>query len=295
MLAVFSTWRFSQGRRPQNGSASTVKLHYFSLCCGKASNGCKNRGTLYLERMPETTTVLNDQGQQSPGSESPTRRRRLLALGLVLSVSFAHFIAAAFYYLIEGSSQIDPASRSIRLIGALIAEVTSLLLLWFALSGQKRTWKDIGWNTKWSDLLHGLGLVLVVSVVVRVATTIFQLSYRSWAGHYLQPRSVHGILGFGISSLSIAFVLVNPFFEELIVRGYTMSEVISLSGSRPLAIFVSVFVQMSYHVYQGFLSGIGLTATFIVFSLYFSKTRRIAPVVLAHFWSDASALIRLNS
>src|SRR5579863_195942 len=49
-LLCFPPRRFSsQGRRPQNGSASTVKLHYFSVCCGNRSNemgfgGCLARG-----------------------------------------------------------------------------------------------------------------------------------------------------------------------------------------------------------------------------------------------------------
>src|SRR5579863_10264784 len=39
MLAVFPPRRFSsQGRRPQNGSASTVKLNYFIVRCGNRSN-----------------------------------------------------------------------------------------------------------------------------------------------------------------------------------------------------------------------------------------------------------------
>src|SRR5579863_4897528 len=38
-LLCFPPRRFSsQSRRPQNGSASTGKLHYFNVCCGKASN-----------------------------------------------------------------------------------------------------------------------------------------------------------------------------------------------------------------------------------------------------------------
>jgi len=244
--------------------------------------------------MSETALLLNDNDQQPAPMDGQIRRRRFLALGLVLSVSCAHFIAAAFYYLFEGTSQVQTNQQTIRLIGALIAEITSLLLLSFVLSGQSRNWKEIGWNPKWTDIFHGVGLILVAGAVARVATVCFQLSYRSGSGHYLQPRSVHGLLGGGISALALVLVLINPLFEEIIVRGYTMSEVIALGGSQTQAILVSVCIQMSYHVYQGLLRCVGLTATFVVFSIYFSKTRRIAPVVVAHFWSDASALIRLS-
>src|SRR5580698_7914576 len=45
-LLCFPPRRFSsQGRRPQNGSASTVKLHYFSVCCGNRSNEMGSRWT----------------------------------------------------------------------------------------------------------------------------------------------------------------------------------------------------------------------------------------------------------
>jgi membrane protease YdiL (CAAX protease family) len=93
--------------------------------------------------------------------------------------------------------------------------------------------------------------------------------------------------------LTISIVIVNPFFEELIVRGYLMAEVIALGGSRNLAIIISVLVQVSYHIYQGLLRCVAVGAMFLVFSIYFSRTRKIGPVILAHFWSDAWALMRL--
>ena len=103
---------------------------------------------------------------------------------------------------------------------------------------------------------------------------------------------MHGLLRAGISGLSITFIFLNPFFEELIVRGYLMTEIVELGGSGTLAIVISVAVQMSYHLYQGFTNGIVLVTIFAVFSIYFWKTRRLAPVVLAHLSVDAYALFR---
>jgi hypothetical protein len=108
----------------------------------------------------------------------------------------------------------------------------------------------------------------------------------------MTTKSLHGMLGVGISGLSIAFICLNPFFEELIVRGYLMTEIVELGGSGALAIVTSVAVQMSYHLYQGFTNGIVLATIFAVFSIYFWKTGRLAPVVLAHLCVDAHALIR---
>jgi len=102
---------------------------------------------------------------------------------------------------------------------------------------------------------------------------------------------MHGMLG-GVSALSIAFVCLNPFFEELIVRGYLMTEIVELGGKGALAIVLSVAVQMSYHLYQGLANCIALATIFAVFSIYFLRSRRIAPVVLAHLCIDAYALFR---
>lgn len=225
-------------------------------------------------------------------SVGPSRRRRLFALGVVLAVSLTHFIVTAFYYLVHPERALDPPRTQFSVLGALVAELTSLLVLWFVLAEHKRTWREIGWQPRWQDIPHGIVLIAVSRGAARLVMAVAQMFFLRYSGHYLQPRSVHGVTGAGISLGTIVFVFVNPLFEELVVRGYTMSEVTALSGSRTFAILVSVLLQMSYHVYQGLLRCIGLTAAFLVFSIYFSRERRIIPVVIAHFWSDALALLR---
>jgi len=105
--------------------------------------------------------------------------------------------------------------------------------------------------------------------------------------------SLHGIrplAGVTLSVLVVVQVVVNPFFEELIVRAYAMTEVLGLTGSGALAVLVSVGVQTFYHLYQGIPLALAHGATFSVFSLYYLKTRRIAPVVLAHLYRDLGGL-----
>jgi len=219
-----------------------------------------------------------------------------MALGLVLTVSFAHFIASAIYYLIHpGTPTAAPYQRQFGVLTAIIWEVCSLLLLWFILSGQNRNWRDIGWTPTWSDIPYALALIVVTRICQSVINLWFQGYYRSITGHYLQPTTTHGILGAGISVLTIALVLINPVFEELIVRAYAMSEMMALGRGPILAVLASVVIQMSYHVYQGTLRGIALAVGFTISSIFFLKTKRIVPVVLAHLWVDAYALIRFNT
>ena len=216
-----------------------------------------------------------------------------MALVAVLSVSFAHFVLGSSYSLFHPDVSARRYHSQIAVFDALSAELISLLLLWFVLSDRHRKWAEIGWVPGWNDLVHGVGLIVGSRLAASLATAVFQAFFRTSTGHYLQPRSGHGIISSGVSVLTVVLVIVNPFFEELIVRGYTMSEVAALGGSQNLAIFISVLVQMSYHLYQGFLRCVGLLAVFLLFSIYFSRTRRIGPVIVAHFWSDAWALIRL--
>ena len=130
-------------------------------------------------------------------------------------------------------------------------------------------------QTTFGATLATYAIFLPIQLIVHAAT-----------GHYLIPKSMHGILGVGISALSIAFVCLNPFFEELIVRGYLMTELFELGGSGVLAIVISTLVQMSYHLYQGFANGIVLTTVFAVFSIYFWKTVESRP----WFWRTFASM-----
>jgi membrane protease YdiL (CAAX protease family) len=86
---------------------------------------------------------------------------------------------------------------------------------------------------------------------------------------------------------------LNPFFEELIVRAYLMTEVLDLTGSSSLAVALSVAVQFSYHLHYGWVEAISLSFQFLVFALYYALSRRALPVIVAHSLFDISDLVRL--
>jgi membrane protease YdiL (CAAX protease family) len=238
-----------------------------------------------IARPEETVAQLPVRNVDSPS-------RRVVALGIVLFVSFGHFIASSAYYSMGGIGPTDSRQYQVRLLGALIAEAGSLAVLWYVLSAQGRSWKSIGWNNlRWTDIPRALGLAVGSTFAGYMILVAFQISFHASSGHYLATKSMHGMLG-NVSVLSFAFVCVNPFFEELIVRGYLMTEIVELGGKGALAIVLSVAVQMSYHLYQGLSNCIVLTTIFVVSSIYFLRSRRIAPVVLAHLCIDAYALFR---
>lgn len=211
-------------------------------------------------------------------------------LTLVLWVGLSMPISGCIYYLLGGTSSGTPAQLRYRLCGALIHEAISLTVLWYVMAIQRKKWKDISANLSLADIPRGLGLI-VVAYGALVFLAPFQYAYRAYFGHFLMPKPLDSMFGFGVSALSIAFICLNPFFEELIVRAYTATEVMNLGGSRALAITISVTAQMSYHLYQGLLHSLALTIIFTAFSVYFVRTKRIGPVIFAHLCMDLFALL----
>lgn len=230
-------------------------------------------------------------GIEPDGNHAPLQTRtRLLDLALVLFVSLIPFVARSLYYFMGGEIPSEPLGQKLRLWSGLITELSSLLILWHVLFRQGRKWRNIGLDFSKSDVVAGIGLFLWVTIITYLIYIPAQYIYQSATGHYYQPKALH--LGLGVSALSVVVLCLNPFFEELIVRAFTMTEILDLSRSRWLAMLVSVAAQMSYHFYQGWFRSIGLTMAFAFFSLYFLQTRRIMPVILAHLGSDLMILFR---
>lgn len=227
-------------------------------------------------------------------STSSSVWRRLLPLqhlGIVLLVSLPGPIAASLYSLVGGPRPTTPMQQNYRFVLGVIAEVTALILLWYVMSRQGRTWTDIGWKFGLADVFRGLALYAVVRIVEVLVWNLVQYVYMRSTGHWLVPKSL-SVVSYGISFLSVAYICLAPFFEELIVRAYTMSEIMGAGGNVGVAIVVSVALQMSYHLYQGFANCIVLTVVFTAYSIYYARTRRIVPIVTAHLLMDLTFLIR---
>jgi len=94
------------------------------------------------------------------------------------------------------------------------------------------------------------------------------------------------LFGGGITFMTFIFQFINPFYEELIVRAYLMTEIRQLTNSLSKAVIASTLLQMSYHLYQGAPMAFSSGASSLVFSIYYAKTNRITPIILAHLYMD---------
>jgi membrane protease YdiL (CAAX protease family) len=136
-------------------------------------------------------------------------------------------------------------------------------------------------------------LVTGVSLAAYIlGSTVIQLFHHAAYGSFANGPDGRAFFAHP-SIVFIPFTLLNPFFEELIVRAYLMTEVFALTSSRTRAILTSVLVQSSYHLYYGWAGVASLSFLFLAFALYYMRSRRVLPVIVAHGLFDLYALSRV--
>ncbi|WP_139074832.1 CPBP family intramembrane glutamic endopeptidase [Paenibacillus elgii] len=146
--------------------------------------------------------------------------------------------------------------------------------------------KDIGFAFRKTDIFHGILLYLVLYFIVIIAVTI--------SPSFLQAPQNVDFLRTKMTLSYFAFIVINPFFEELIVRAYTMTELSFLIKKEEITVLVSTIIQTSYHLYQGLIPALYTGIVFFVFSIYFAKTRKIVPVIMVHLLLDLTAISQLG-
>jgi len=83
----------------------------------------------------------------------------------------------------------------------------------------------------------------------------------------------------------------NAVLEEVIAVGYLMERLRDLRWRVPAMIVASALLRGSYHLYQGIGPFIGNAVMGVVFAWYYHRTRRVMPLVIAHFVIDLVAFV----
>lgn len=98
-------------------------------------------------------------------------------------------------------------------------------------------------------------------------------------------------LGGSLSWWAVALTAtVNPVAEELLYLGF-IANVVKADSLR-LALSASVFARAIAHVYQGPLGVFSASLLGVVLGLYYLRSHRLVPAVVAHSILDAIALAR---
>lgn len=83
----------------------------------------------------------------------------------------------------------------------------------------------------------------------------------------------------------------NGAAEEVLVVGYLLVRLRQLGVPPAVALVGTALLRGSYHLYQGFGGGLGNLLMGLVFALWWMRTRRLWPLILAHTLLDVVAFL----
>jgi membrane protease YdiL (CAAX protease family) len=216
---------------------------------------------------------------------------RWFEVGLLMVLAFGSSLAACIHVLTHGTVHWPPFTNE-RWIVSGIHEAGCLGLLGYILHRRGLRIRDLG--VSWSRRNIILGAGLYVGAMFSYAFGLWLIHWAQYllTGTYSMPTSAAQIFGHP-TIMAFAFAFLNPFFEELIVRAYLMTEINKLTGSMMLAGLVSVLLQASYHLYYGWTGAAAMAFLFAVFAVYYARTRNATPIIMAHFLLDIVAMVHL--
>lgn len=240
---------------------------------------------------------------------TPTRTRRrlgaevLIVLGLSLGQSAVYAIVRIIErYLAEPAigqqtTTLNPSRASINYIDLtyqilhIVFALVPVALALFLLSAQGRSWvRTLGLHRDgrpwWRDLAWGFGLAAVIGL--------------PGLGVYAVGRAIGQTVRVNTSGLPdawwaavilLASAAVAGLLEEVIVVGYLVTRLRELRWGVVATIMASALLRGTYHLYQGWPMALGNVAMGVVFSLYYLRTGRLGPLVIAHLTIDAVSFI----
>ncbi|HWS37548.1 MAG TPA: CPBP family intramembrane glutamic endopeptidase [Actinoplanes sp.] len=89
----------------------------------------------------------------------------------------------------------------------------------------------------------------------------------------------------------ILSAIQNSVLEEVIVVGYLITRLRTFELSPVWIIAASAVLRGSYHLYQGFGGFIGNVVMGVVFALFYLRTKRVMPLIVAHSLLDIVAFV----
>jgi len=242
--------------------------------------------------MSQTLYPVPEQPSAAVSEAASRNRRRWFELALVMFLAFSGPLIRSIALLHSGPSSPNQIAMA-RWIEAAAHQIGILFLLGYILRQSGRTFCDIGFRWSLMEVMEGLWLFVAAYVFYRVGAFLIHFGYLLLSGsypHYVDSRQIFGHM----SLFVLPFWLLNPFYEEIVVRAYLMTEIRVLTGSVTLSAVASLLLQTSYHLYYGWAGALAIGIQFIAFVGYFAIWRRALPLAVAHGLFDILGFIRLH-
>jgi uncharacterized protein len=219
-------------------------------------------------------------------------RKLILALSpraefaMVVLLALGPFIASSFASLLLPAAR-GPQHTNGTLLGLVVYELVLLALLAAFLHARGWTLQKIGLRPTLKDT--GIGVLL--SVADYVAWFVIWIVTVKVSLHTAQTMAATQVVTTSLSPfVALPTVLINPLFEEVFVTGYVMT---ALKNERNAwrAVNVSVLLRLLYHLYQGALGVLATIPMGLIFAVWYARTGRLWPIIVAHALLDGFALL----
>jgi membrane protease YdiL (CAAX protease family) len=136
------------------------------------------------------------------------------------------------------------------------------------------------------DVLQGAGFCALIGIPGLALV---------WAAHALGLNARLDVVDFPNVWYRVPVLLLdaaqNGILEEIVVTGYLLTRLRQLGWSDPKALATGAVLRGSYHLYQGYGGFFGNLVMGLIFGWWFQRTRRVLPLVMAHFLLDAFSFI----
>ena len=136
------------------------------------------------------------------------------------------------------------------------------------------------------DLLQGLGFAALIGIPGLVLV---------WVAHQLGVSAQLAVVDVPDTWYRVPLLLLqaaqNGALEEIVVVGYLLTRLRQMGWSDGRALGASAVLRGSYHLYQGLGGFVGNLVMGLIFAWWFQRTRRVLPLVVAHFLLDTFAFV----
>jgi membrane protease YdiL (CAAX protease family) len=224
-----------------------------------------------LNLMPAVAPAVHTRSRASQGLE--------LGVFLMLIVPgtiFSFFVAPLWMH--QGFTATSIAS--------IIRQASLVTLIWYFLHQNGESLRRLGWSFRLWPLRVVIGVVtlpLALNVVFFASRSFIQMGLSSLKGPVPEGLGVRSL-----SQIPLALVLITVIAvgEETVFRGYLILRLKEVTGSLPVAVFLSTLLFALAHNHLG-TAGMGVVAIMgLIFAgLYLLTGSLLAPIVL-HFLYD---------
>ncbi|MFW6022417.1 MAG: CPBP family intramembrane glutamic endopeptidase [Halanaerobiaceae bacterium] len=210
------------------------------------------------------------------------KQERLIELIIIIGLAvIPSFFNALFVHLGYIKMDYTSMNQQAALFLQILQQTFMLFVLFYILYRQGRGLKYLGLNFSWKDVISGILLLLTAYGFLVIYFFILSL-FIPLEDLNNVPKNVEVFSEGSFGIILVLALIMNSFFEELIVRAYFIKEVEYLTKSSVIAVILCVLIQTSYHIYQGIFPLISIAIIFSVFSIYYVRKKNITPVIIAH-------------